>query len=378
MNPETNGINLETNKRMNLETNGINLETNKRKIEIILIKKPNYIVDVLKQNGFEIVNILQKSIYGDIIECIQISDKNKVIIKIFNKKKIKQNATDINFQENGLVEIKMTISLSQKKIPYFPLFICKFEDDEYFYMVIKFYNKRSLFHYIQTNKNIFIQPEIIKKIAKDILSAIHYLHTNGLSHRDISPENIFISDDPDIHAVLGDLAQVTKQDIASNKNCGKNCYISPEQWRKKYNIQKSDMFAFGIILFILLTRCPPWKRAIDNDLLAFKKDNAYCYFLTKGGGDGNMNGINNLLISYFINMIKYIGVSIKKQRILELKGLFKKYEDMMDLEQELLQEEIFKYISPDAQNLLTMLLCSEDKRLNSHEALEHPFFIIRL
>jgi serine/threonine protein kinase len=106
-------------------------------------------------------------------------------------------------------------------------------------------------------------------IAACIASALAYLHSKKLIHRDVKPANIFLPSDG-IHsgqreALLGDFGVMKWGDfqaslssgtltVTAQRGLGTLKYMSPEQAvRPKEVTTRSDIFSFGITLFELFT-----------------------------------------------------------------------------------------------------------------------------
>ena len=107
--------------------------------------------------------------------------------------------------------------------------------------------------YLSDNDIILDENEIIK-IARQIGIALKAAHDNGILHRDIKPDNIFIDDEGNY--LLGDLG-VSKQlnaNVSFHTVTGTEPYIAPEQitLKNRKHIKTSDIYSFGIVLYTLL------------------------------------------------------------------------------------------------------------------------------
>eukprot|EP00948_MAST-09A_sp_MAST-9A-sp1_P000084 g84.t1 len=88
-------------------------------------------------------------------------------------------------------------------------------------------------------------------------AGITYLHTrqNPILHRDIKPENILVR--MNFSAVLSDFGEAQeledRKSEHTNKIVGTPFYIAPEVLREETSSKKSDVFSFGMVLFVVST-----------------------------------------------------------------------------------------------------------------------------
>lgn len=66
-----------------------------------------------------------------------------------------------------------------------------YQDNKYYYMITEFCGGGELFDHISTLEN-FYEPTAATYM-KQILSAVMYLHDNGVVHRDLKVENLLFS-----------------------------------------------------------------------------------------------------------------------------------------------------------------------------------------
>lgn len=69
-----------------------------------------------------------------------------------------------------------------------------FEDNQTAYIAMDLINGGDLLDYVQDKSND-VTPDFIVKVTEKMLSAVSFIHDNGMLHRDISPDNILIDED---------------------------------------------------------------------------------------------------------------------------------------------------------------------------------------
>lgn len=101
-----------------------------------------------------------------------------------------------------------------------------------------------------------------------MMNGLHYLHQKGYAHRDIKPENILLSQLFILKiADFGFSCQLKGKDNTGvlHTKLGTEGYMAPEIANKKYEGKSVDIFASGVILFIMYAGNPPFEKATLND-----------------------------------------------------------------------------------------------------------------
>ena len=102
------------------------------------------------------------------------------------------------------------------------------------------------------------EQSIAFRVIDQILSAVEYLHANGIVHRDIKLENILLSKHTGAKLCDFGLASITFNGIVSG-NCGSFEYSAPEAIKQPtFNGFKADMWSVGVVIYAIFARRLPF------------------------------------------------------------------------------------------------------------------------
>ena len=116
-------------------------------------------------------------------------------------------------------------------------------------------------------------------IARQVLEALGAAHRAGVVHRDLKPENVMVRADGYVKVLDFGLAKwlpttaqlqaerTTMHVTQPGQILGTVAYMSPEQIQGQDVDARSDLFAFGILLYEMLSGRHPWSRPSAVDTL---------------------------------------------------------------------------------------------------------------
>ncbi len=121
-------------------------------------------------------------------------------------------------------------------------------------------------------------------VARQIADALEAAHDKGIIHRDLKPANIKITSDGTVkvldfglakvfarEGVEGELEQsptITLDDTREGVIAGTAAYMSPEQARGMAIDKRTDIWAFGCVLYEMLARRPAFSGDTSSDIIA--------------------------------------------------------------------------------------------------------------
>ena len=139
-------------------------------------------------------------------------------------------------------------------------------EKEVSYVVLSIAQQGELFDFIASS-GPFSEP-VARYYLKQALAGLDYCHTNGVAHRDLKPENLLLDDNFTLKlADFGFAGPMEGRDGSGwlHTRLGTKNYMAPEIHEgSKYDGKQVDLFALGIILFIMVAQAPPFNTAEKN------------------------------------------------------------------------------------------------------------------
>jgi Tol biopolymer transport system component len=136
-------------------------------------------------------------------------------------------------------------------------------------------------------ERVSVSPVSIREalvLARQIVDALEAAHEKGVIHRDLKPANIKITSDGAVKVLDFGLAKVFAKETSAGDTSqrrpisvessgdglilGTTAYMSPEQTRGKSIDKRTDIWAFGCVLYEMLTSRPAFRGETTFDTIA--------------------------------------------------------------------------------------------------------------
>ena len=195
-----------------------------------------------------IIEKLGQGAFGSAYKVLNKDNNNIYVIK-------KIEMTNAKEEEKSQIKNEATI-LSGIDSQYIVKYYDSFSDNNSFNIVMEYCNGLDLRKFIDSHrkKKKFIEKELIYQIISDICLGIKEIHSRNLIHRDLKPDNLFISGDLKIK--IGDFGickQLNNYNEYAKSQVGTLRYMAPEIIKgEKYN-SKVDIWSSGCIIYELCT-----------------------------------------------------------------------------------------------------------------------------
>ncbi|XP_049893472.1 NUAK family SNF1-like kinase 2 [Epinephelus moara] len=201
------------------------------------------------KHRYEFLETLGKGTYGKVKKAKERSGR-LVAIKSIRKEKIKD--------EQDLVHIRREIEIMSSLChPHIITIYEVFENKDKIVIVMEYASRGDLYDYICDKRNI--SERETRHFFRQIVSAVHYCHQNGIVHRDLKLENILLDDNGNVKIADFGLSNLYHGDEYLQTFCGSPLYASPEIVNgRPYRGPEVDTWSLGVLLYTMVHGTMPF------------------------------------------------------------------------------------------------------------------------
>ncbi|XP_018334476.1 serine/threonine-protein kinase fused [Agrilus planipennis] len=197
---------------------------------------------------YEVVGLLGEGSFGRVYKAKQISDSRTVALKVISKrgrsvKEIKGLRRECEIQRH-------------LNHPNIIQMLDSFETDNEIVVITEFAHKELT---TILSKEGYLTEDRVQAIVWDLASALYYLHSNRVLHRDLKPQNILLD--------ARNIAKLCDFGFARNMSTGTHVltsikgtplYMAPELIEEHPYDHSADLWSLGCIIYELLIGSPPF------------------------------------------------------------------------------------------------------------------------
>uniref|UniRef100_E9PSS1 non-specific serine/threonine protein kinase n=1 Tax=Rattus norvegicus TaxID=10116 RepID=E9PSS1_RAT len=204
---------------------------------------------------YRIGKVIGDGNFAVVKECMDRSTGKEFALKIIDKAKC--------CGKEHLIENEVSI-LRRVKHPNIIMLVEEMETTTELFLVMELVKGGDLFDAI-TSSTKYTERDG-SAMVYNLASALRYLHGLSIVHRDIKPENLLVCEYPDgtKSLKLGDFGLATVVEGPLYTVCGTPTYVAPEIIAETGYGLKVDVWAAGVITYILLCGFPPFRS--ENNL----------------------------------------------------------------------------------------------------------------
>ncbi|KAI5649333.1 hypothetical protein M9H77_35338 [Catharanthus roseus] len=205
-------------------------------------------------NKYQLGRLLGRGSFAKVYYGRSLEDQNNVAVKVIDKN---------SSIDGGLMEEFLIREVSaMRRLNHHPNILKLHEvmaTKSKIYLVMELAPGGELFSKLQQRGRF--SETVGRGYFHQLISALHFCHQNGVTHRDIKPQNLLLDQNGNLKISdfgLSALPEQLKNGLLHTA-CGTPAYTAPEVvYRKGYDGAKADAWSCGVILYIFLVGSLPY------------------------------------------------------------------------------------------------------------------------
>jgi non-specific serine/threonine protein kinase len=211
---------------------------------------------------YELLDVLGQGAMGQVFKAKDTRLDREVALKfLLNPKRVKGE-----LKARFVQEAKAVARLDH---PHIGALYALEESQDQLFLAMAYYQGHSLAAKIQTG----LELDDALTIFKDLLTGFQYAHKQGVIHRDVKADNIFITEHGTVKILDFGLARLPNSNLTQDgQMMGTPNYMSPEQFKGEAVDARSDIWSLGVLLFYMLTGELPFNAQFPQIIQLILKD----------------------------------------------------------------------------------------------------------
>jgi len=188
--------------------------------------------------------------------------KHKPTNKEYTLKAVsKAKANELGLGERYLNEYSLASALASHS-PFVPLSLGFFSDGSSLYTIFKLSLVSDFAEMLDT---VAFDESVASFYSANVLLAIEHLHANGIVYRNLSPDNLYVSQAGVLQLMDLRYAVKIEASMPPRDYCGLPYYLSPEQVAGQGHSFPVDLWALGILTYEMITKTSPWHSSAEHE-----------------------------------------------------------------------------------------------------------------
>ncbi|XP_015185254.1 PREDICTED: serine/threonine-protein kinase SIK3-like isoform X2 [Polistes dominula] len=204
---------------------------------------------LIRVGYYELEKTIGKGNFAVVKMATHVVTKSKVAIKIIDKTKL---------NEENLAKIFREVHIMKRlRHPHIIRLYQVMETEKMIYLVTEYAPGGEIFDHLVRNGRM-PEPEA-RRIFRQIVLAVHYLHQQRVVHRDLKAENLLLDADNNIKLADFGFSNEYTPGVPLNTWCGSPPYAAPEIFEgKHYDGPRADVWSLGVVLYVLVCGALPF------------------------------------------------------------------------------------------------------------------------